>query len=72
MNASATSASDPVPDRPNRIFLCHNNLDKTVVQSVADSLELDFGIAHFLDIYAIPSGEAFIPWIETALADSTG
>ena len=55
-----------------RIFLCHNSNDKNVVKSLADALELDFGIPHFLDVYAIPTGEAFIPWIEVALAESTG
>jgi WD40 repeat protein len=54
------------------VFLCHNNRDKLAVKAIADAIELDFGIPHFLDAYAIPVGEAFIPWIERALAESSG
>lgn len=54
------------------IFLCHNSRDKPVVRQVAEGLELEFGLPHFLDAYAIPTGEAFLPWIERALATSSG
>jgi WD40 repeat protein len=54
------------------VFLCHNSRDKDVVRQVAEGLELEFGIPHFLDTYSIPTGEAFLPWIEDALAQSTG
>lgn len=57
---------------PVEVFLCHNSLDKSVVRQVAEGLELEFGIPHFLDTYAIPTGEAFLPWIEDALDRSTG
>ena len=60
------------PAGPLSVFLCHNSRDKRVVQDVAEGLELEFGIPHFLDAYAIPPGEAFLPWIESALASSTG
>ena len=50
-------------------FLCHNSADKAFVRSIADALELEFGTRFFLDVFAIPSGEQFIPWIERALAD---
>lgn len=50
-------------------FLCHNTADKAFVRSIADALELEFGTRFFLDVFAIPSGEQFIPWIESALAD---
>jgi WD40 repeat protein len=59
-------------DKVVRVFLCHNSKDKEAVKRIADALELDFGIPHFLDAYAIPTGEAFIPWIENALNGSTG
>jgi WD40 repeat protein len=54
------------------VFLCHNSIDKPAVKQIADAIELDFGIPHFLDAYAIPVGEQFIPWIERALAESSG
>lgn len=54
------------------VFLCHNSLDKPFVRQVAEGFELEFGIPHFLDVYAIPTGEAFLPWIDRALATSTG
>jgi WD40 repeat protein len=52
--------------------LCHNSLDKPVVKEIADRLELEFGVPHFLDSFAIPTGEEFMPWIEEALQASTG
>src|SRR5262245_46046100 len=55
-----------------RVFLCHNSADKAVIKDIADRLELDFGVLHFLDAFSIPTGEAFIAWIERALRDSTG
>ena len=54
------------------VFLCHNSKDKADIKLIADALELDFGIPHFLDAYAIPTGEAFIPWIEKKLNESAG
>src|SRR5262245_36326428 len=54
------------------IFLCHNSLDKLAVTQLADALELEFGTKYFLDIYAIPAGEAFLPWIERSLAEASG
>lgn len=54
------------------VFLCHNSRDKALVRQVAEGLELEFGIPHFLDAYAIPTGEAFLPWIDKALATSSG
>ncbi len=42
-------------DRPRcDIFLSHNRLDRDFVREVAEGLELEFGIPHFLDEYAIP------------------
>jgi WD40 repeat protein len=55
-----------------RVFLCHNSADKPSVKEIADRLELDFGILHFLDAFDIPTGEAFRIWIERALKESTG
>ena len=60
------------PREQTDIFLCHNSRDKPVVRQVAEGLELEFGLPHFLDAYAIPTGEAFLPWIERALATSSG
>jgi hypothetical protein len=62
--------------RPGRsrcqVFLCHNSLDKPVIKELADRLQLDFGVAHFPDAFAIPTGEAFRPWIAQALRESSG
>jgi WD40 repeat protein len=55
-----------------RVFLCHNSADKPLIKEIADRLELDFGILHFLDAFDIPTGEAFRIWIERALKESTG
>jgi hypothetical protein len=55
-----------------RVFLCHNSADKPLIKEIADRLELDFGVEHFLDAFDIPTGEAFRPWIEQALRNSTG
>ena len=55
-----------------RVFLCHNSADKALIKEIADRLELDFGILHFLDAFDIPTGEAFRIWIERALKESTG
>jgi TIR domain len=61
------------PGRPPcRVFLCHNSLDKAFVKEIADRMELDFGVPHFLDAFAIPTGQAFKPWIERALLESSG
>jgi WD40 repeat protein len=57
---------------PCRTFLCHNSADKPFVKEMADRLELDFGVLHFLDVFDIPTGEAFRVWIERSLGDSTG
>jgi WD40 repeat protein len=54
------------------VFLCHNSADKASIKEIADRLELDFGILHFLDAFDIPTGEAFRIWIERALQESTG
>jgi hypothetical protein len=42
-----------------RVFLCHNSADKAAIKDIADRLELDFGVPHFLDAFSIPTGEAF-------------
>src|ERR1700688_4672140 len=55
-----------------RVFLCHNSADKPLIKEIADRLELDFGILHFLDAFDIPTGEAFRVWIERSLQDTTG
>lgn len=57
---------------PALVFLCHNKLDKPFVREIADALELETGTPIFLDVFAIPVGEAFLPAIETALDRSTG
>lgn len=54
------------------LFLCHNSLDKAVVKQIADALELESGTTFFLDTYAIPTGERFLPWIEQELAAASG
>jgi WD40 repeat protein len=51
------------------VFLCHNSADKAFIRRIADALELDFGTRFFLDVFAIPTGEKFIPWIEKALEE---
>ena len=52
-----------------RIFLCHNSNDKDAVRLVAEALELDYGLPYFLDATAIPTGEAYLPWIDAALKE---
>lgn len=69
---SSAPASAAAGRRPVDVFLCHNSRDKPLVRQVAEGLELEFGVPHFLDMYAIPTGEAFLPWIENALATSSG
>jgi WD40 repeat protein len=54
------------------VFLCHNSKDKNTVKQIADMLELEFGLPFFIDAYAIPTGEAFLPWIERSLAEASG
>ncbi|MBR0911485.1 toll/interleukin-1 receptor domain-containing protein [Bradyrhizobium japonicum] len=54
---------------PEIVFLCHNSQDKPFIRGIADALELEFGTKFFLDIFAIPTGEQFIPWIEKALEE---
>jgi WD40 repeat protein len=56
-------------DADDIVFLCHNSKDKAYIRMVADALELEFGRRFFLDVFAIPTGEAFIPWIEKALEE---
>ena len=51
------------------VFLCHNSVDKPFIREIADALELEFGTRFFLDVFAIPTGEKFIPWIERALEE---
>ncbi|WP_050383779.1 toll/interleukin-1 receptor domain-containing protein [Bradyrhizobium pachyrhizi] len=53
------------------VFPCHNNADKAFIRRLADALELEFGTSFFLDVFAIPTGEAFIPWIENAMERCT-
>ena len=72
MTINPGASSDAAPRGPIDVFLCHNSLDKPLVRQVAEGLELEFGIPHFLDVYAIPTGEAFLPWIESALEKSSG
>jgi hypothetical protein len=43
------------------VFLCHNSTDKPFIKQIADALELEFGRKFFLDVYAIPTGQAFVP-----------
>ncbi len=66
-----SSAAEGAP-QSGSVFLCHNSRDKPDVKRIADALELEFGTAFFLDAYAIPTGEAFLPWIERALANCVG
>lgn len=54
------------------VFLCHNSRDKPFVRQIAEGLEVEFGLPHFLDAHAIPVGEKFLPWIDKALAESRG
>jgi hypothetical protein len=58
--SKAKSRSRRLAQKPG-IFLCHNNKDKDAVKTVGDALNLEFGTPYFLDAYAIPVGEAFIP-----------
>ena len=59
-------------EKESLLFLCHNSLDKPLVREIADALELETGTPLFLDIFAIPVGEEFIPCIERALKQSSG
>ena len=51
-----------------RVFLCHNRQDSDFVRIVAEVIELEFGLPHFLDCYAIPPGEEFLKLIDEALS----
>jgi len=53
--------------RDSTAFLCHNSADKEVVKSIADALEIEFGRKFFLDVFSIPVGAEFIPWIAKAI-----
>lgn len=66
-----TRPAEGSADPPRSVFLCHNSKDKLAVKRIADALELEFGTRFFLDAYAIPTGEAFMPWIERSLADAS-
>jgi WD40 repeat protein len=66
------TTNDAPDERREVVFLCHNSKDKEFIKQIADALELEFGTKFFLDVFAIPAGEAFIPWIENALADCAG
>src|SRR3984885_7580242 len=67
-DALQITAREEGSDAPRDIvFLCHNSADKVFIRRLADALELEFGTKFFLDVFAIPTGEAFIPWIEKAL-----
>lgn len=52
-----------------RVFLCHNSADKGIVREVAEALELEYGIPNFLDVYSIPAGVEFMPFLEKELSD---
>lgn len=67
IRAKRPGSSDP----GDLVFLCHNNADKAFIRRLADALELEFGTSFFLDVFAIPTGEAFIPWIEKAMERCT-
>src|SRR5438128_2468898 len=67
IRAKRQGSSDP----GDLVFLCHNNADKAFIRRLADVLELEFGTSFFLDVFAIPTGEAFIPWIEKAMERCT-
>jgi len=54
------------------VFLCHNSRDKALIRQVADGLKLEFDLPYFLDVHDIPTGEAFMPWIENALSTCGG
>jgi WD40 repeat protein len=62
-----TAREEGSDDPGDIVFLCHNSADKVFIRRLADALELEFGTKFFLDVFAIPTGEAFIPWIEKAL-----
>jgi WD40 repeat protein len=62
-----TARKEGSDDPGDIVFLCHNSADKAFIRKLADALELEFGTKFFLDVFAIPTGEAFIPWIEKAL-----
>jgi hypothetical protein len=54
------------------VFLRHNSKNEARIKQIADGLELEFGAPLFLDAYAIPTGQAFMPFIEKALATCSG
>jgi WD40 repeat protein len=61
------------PDQRGQVFfLCHNSKDKAFIRQIEYALELEFGTDFFLDVFSIPTGEAFIPWIEVELAKCAG
>jgi WD40 repeat protein len=66
-----TARKEGSDDPGDIVFLCHNSADKAFIRRLADALDLEFGTKFFLDVFAIPTGEAFIPWIEKALENCT-
>ena len=56
-----TARKEGSDDPGDIVFLCHNSADKAFIRKLADALELEFGTKFFLDVFAIPTGEAFIP-----------
>lgn len=64
--ATKTDSSDRLQEV---VFLCHNSHDKAFIRAIADALELEFGTKFFLDVFAIATGEHFLPRIEKALED---
>lgn len=55
-----------------RLFLCHNSIDKPIIRDVAEAVELEYGVQNFLDVYSIPAGAEFIPYIEKELSQCSG
>ncbi|WP_158816069.1 toll/interleukin-1 receptor domain-containing protein [Methylocapsa sp. S129] len=64
-----TAKKDEADATGDIVFLCHNSKDKEFIRKIADALELEFGTRFFLDVFTIPTGEEFIPWIEKALEE---
>lgn len=54
-----------------RVFLSHNRLDRERIRDIAEALELEYGVPHFLDENAISAGDEFMRVIRDALETST-
>ena len=63
----ATLPSETTEAVDHRVFLCHNNSDKPIVREIAEQIESEYGLANFLDVYSIPAGATFRPFIESEL-----